>query len=125
MFSPYSSAGGTGLSRRVSLAGAVDSDELRKCISERSGTKPKMQDLPVSGEDDDDSVLTEEKTNITCPVGTPGNAAVSAMIKCLFGRASRDAPQTVGGLSVHCLTIRYNSKLRLGFISDELKVCWL
>uniref|UniRef100_A0A1I8BMX0 Uncharacterized protein n=1 Tax=Meloidogyne hapla TaxID=6305 RepID=A0A1I8BMX0_MELHA len=81
MFSPYSSAGGTGLSRRVSLAGAVDSDELRKCISERSGTKPKMQDLPVSGEDDDDSVLTEEKTNITCPVGTPGNAAVSAMIK--------------------------------------------
>ncbi|KAL7078688.1 hypothetical protein ACQ4LE_002518 [Meloidogyne hapla] len=73
MFSPYSSAGGTGLSRRVSLAGAVDDDELRKCISVRSGTKLKVQDLPVSGEDDDD-----------------GNAAVSAMIKVLNSINGRD-----------------------------------
>uniref|UniRef100_A0A915MXJ0 Protein phosphatase inhibitor 2 n=1 Tax=Meloidogyne javanica TaxID=6303 RepID=A0A915MXJ0_MELJA len=58
-----SSGGGTGRPRRVSLAGAVDADELRKCISEGAGTKPKVLDPPGSGEDedDDDAVLTEEQ----------------------------------------------------------------
>uniref|UniRef100_A0A1I8AZ47 Secreted protein n=1 Tax=Meloidogyne hapla TaxID=6305 RepID=A0A1I8AZ47_MELHA len=61
-----SSAGGTGRPRRVSLAGAVDADELRKCISEGAGTKPKVLDPPGSGEDDDedDALLTEEQTSI-------------------------------------------------------------
>ncbi|CAK5066110.1 unnamed protein product [Meloidogyne enterolobii] len=58
-----SSGGGTGRPRRVSLAGAVDADELRKCISEGAVTKPKVLDPPGSGEDedDDDAVLTEEQ----------------------------------------------------------------
>ncbi|KAL7072304.1 hypothetical protein ACQ4LE_008744 [Meloidogyne hapla] len=58
-----SSAGGTGRPRRVSLAGAVDADELRKCICEGAGTKPKVLDPPGSGEDDDedDALLTEEQ----------------------------------------------------------------